>query len=161
MATTLSAHAHDFDFLAGAWNIHNRRLKHRLADSNEWEEFPATLEFRKILNGLANIDQFKAQFNGAPFEGVSLRVFNPATSQWTIYWMDTSKPALAEQVVGAFRDGRGEFFGEEEFNGRKVKLRFLWSETTTTKPRWEQAYFDEAKQEWETNWVMEFSKSKL
>lgn len=161
MRTTYSVHAHDFDFLAGEWSIHNRRLKHRLAGSNEWEEFPATLEFRKILNGLANLDQFHAQFEGAPFEGVSLRVFNPATEQWTIYWMDTNKPMLAEQVVGAFENGRGEFFGEEEFNGGKVKLRFLWSETTTTKPRWEQAYFDEAKQEWETNWVMKFSKSKL
>lgn len=135
MRTTYSVHAHDFDFLADARNIHNRRLKHRLADLDEGKEFPATVEFRKILNGLANVDQFEAQCNGASFEGVSLRVFNPATAQWTIYWMDTSKPMLAERVVGAFENGRGEFFGEEEFNGGKVKLRFLSSETTTNRPR--------------------------
>lgn len=156
-----STQARGFDFLEGKWHVHNRKLKTRLAGSNEWTEFPATLEFRKILNGLANIDQYRAAFDGEPFEGASLRVFNPATELWTIYWMDTHKPVLAEQVVGTFQDGRGEFFGEEEFNGHNVKLRFLWSETTTPRPRWEQAYFDEAKQEWETNWVMEFSQSKV
>lgn len=158
MNTIASSPASDFDFLIGAWRVHNRKLKTRLAASNEWLEFPATLEFRKILNGLGNIDQFQAEFDGKPFEGVSLRVFNPATGLWTIYWMDTNKPVLAEQVVGSFKDGRGEFYGEEEFNGRKVKLRFIWSEIATTSPRWEQAYFDEAQQNWETNWVTTFQK---
>lgn len=149
---------HDFDFLLGNWQVQNKRLKARLVGSKEWLEFPARLEEgRKILNGLALMDQYKAEFNGEYFEGVSLRIFNPATEQWTIYWMDTNHPVITEQVVGVFKDGVGEFYGEELFAGKPVKLRFIWSEITAQSARWEQAYFDEAREAWETNWIMEFT----
>ena len=104
-AMTLSKKS-DFDFLLGKWQVQNKRLKERLVGSNEWIEFPARLEGgRKFLNGLALMDQYKAEFNGEYFEGVSLRLFKPATEKWTIYWMDTSHPEMTEQVVGAFKDG--------------------------------------------------------
>ena len=151
----------DFDFLLGKWQVRNKRLRARLAGSNEWVEFPARLEEgRKVLDGLALMDQFKAEFDGEYFEGVSLRVFNPATERWTIYWMDTSHPEITEQVVGAFRDGVGDFYGEELFEGKPVKLRFIWSEITASSARWEQAYFDQAREVWETNWIMEFTRIK-
>ena len=159
-ATPARSNSSDFDFLMGRWHVQNRRLKARLVGSDEWIEFPATLEFGKILNGLANADQFKTEFNGETFEGVSLRVFNPATGLWTIYWMDTNRPILTEQVIGSFNNGRGEFYGEEDYNGRRVKLRFIWSEITKRSARWEQAYFDEATKEWETNWVMTFTRTE-
>ena len=104
------------------------------------------------------MDQYKAEFNSECFEGVSLRVFNPETEQWTIYWMDTSHPEITEQVVGGFKDRIGEFYGEELFKGKPVKLSFIWSETTATIARWEQAYFDERRDAWETNWIMAFTR---
>ena len=139
--------------------MRNRRLAARLAGSNEWIEFPARLEGgRKLLDGLALVDQYNSEFNGEYFEGVSLRVFNPDTEKWTIYWMDTGNPEVTEQVVGAFEDGVGEFYGEDLFEGEPVKLRFIWSEITATRARWEQAYFDESRDGWETNWIMQFTR---
>ena len=44
--------ASDFDFLPGEWTIQNRRLRKRLAGSDEWEEFEATSVARHILGGL-------------------------------------------------------------------------------------------------------------
>jgi len=149
----------DFDFLLGKWQVRSKRLKNRLVGSKEWIEFPAKLEGgRKLLNDLAILDQFKAEYNGEYFEGVSLRVFNPATKLWTIYWIDSSHPEMTEQVVGAFKDGKGEFYGEELFKGKQVKLRFIWSEITAISALWEQAYLDEEQNEWETNWIMEFTR---
>ena len=58
------------------------------------------------------------------------------------------------------KNGIGEFFGEEMFKGRMVKLRFLWSEITGNSARWEQGYYDEKTSEWETNWVMEFTRTE-
>src|SRR5262245_39278607 len=37
---TRTGDIHDFDFIAGAWTLQNRRLKRRLVGSNDWEEFP-------------------------------------------------------------------------------------------------------------------------
>ena len=30
---------HDFDFLVGVWHVAHRRLKERLANNDQWEEF--------------------------------------------------------------------------------------------------------------------------
>jgi hypothetical protein len=76
----------DFDFLIGKWTIHNRKLKTRLNNSTEWTEFEAAAECRTILNGFGNIDSFQTVFDGKPFEGMSLRLFNPKTRLWSIYW---------------------------------------------------------------------------
>lgn len=152
--------ATDFDFLIGKWHVQNRTLVGRLLGSNDWKEFPATLDVRQLLAGLANMDQFQMTINGDIFEGVSVRVFNPTTGLWTIYWMDTNHPELAEQAAGTFKDGVGEFFGEEILRDKKVKVRFIWSDIATTSARWEQAYFDQTSDEWETNWIMEFTRAE-
>ena len=149
----------DFDFLLGKWQVRNKRRNEWLVGSNEWTEFPARLEgSRKLLNDLVLMEQFIAEFNDEYFEGVSIRVFSPGTGQWTIYWMDTSHPEITEQVVGTFNDGVGEFYGEEMFKGKRVKLRFIWSEITERSARWEQAYFDDARNKWEANWIMQFTR---
>ena len=152
----------DFNFLLGDWQVQNKRLKACLADSDDWIEFPATLEgSRALLHGFVIIEQYIAEFDGEPFEGVSIRMYNPETEQWTIYWMDTNRHEMVKQVVGAFKDETGEFcgYGEELYMGKPVKMRFIWKDITATSARWEQAYFDEARGAWETNWIMEFTRS--
>ena len=99
---------HDFDFLIGDWRVLNRRLKRPLSDADEWSEFPATLEgSTQLLGGLALMERYVAELGGEPFEGVGLRLFNPATGEWTIYWMDTRGARLVEQVIGVFADRDG------------------------------------------------------
>lgn len=150
----------DFDFLPGHWTVENKKLKERLKNSNEWIEFPATLETREILNGLGSTDEFRATFPEGEFVGLSVRIVNPANDEWTIYWADTAHPELklTEQVSGFFEDGIGLFYGEEVHDGKKVRLRFLWKKETANTAQWEQAYWDEARDEWETNWIMVFTK---
>lgn len=151
----------DFDFLVGKeWDVRNRVLKQRLVGSTEWTEFDARLlDVRKILGGLGNIDRFVGSRDGAAFEAISFRIFNPKTRDWTIYWADTNSAKLTEQVVGRFESGVGEFLGQEMFAGRRVRLRFRWSEIGEHGARWEQAYYDEERETWETNWIMEFTES--
>lgn len=153
---------HNFDFLIGSWNVTNRRLKERLSNCTEWEEFQAQMETKPILNGLGLMDEMKSDHFGDMFIGLSIRMYNPKNNTWKIYWADTANPELLlkEQVVGSFSNGIGTFFGEEYFEGKKYKLRFLWKKETQDTAQWEQAYFDENNQEWETNWTMLFTAVK-
>ena len=153
-----SSEATDFDFLMGEWEVRDLRLAEWLTGSDEWNEYAATLDARPLLGGLANMDQFRGTLGGEPFEGVSLRLFDAEEKTWTIYWMDTNGPRLIEQVTGSFKDGVGEFFGEESFKGEPVPMRFLWKDITNDSARWEQAYYDEPNDAWETNWIMEFTR---
>ena len=66
---------YDFDILLGHWQVHNRKLKERLADCDDWETFTATLDVQSILNGLGNVDEFAAV--DSDFKGTTLRLFNP------------------------------------------------------------------------------------
>jgi hypothetical protein len=157
-AETAAPGRDDFDFLLGKrWRVRNTLLKERLAGSTETVEFEAVLEGgREIAGGWGNIDCFLATRDGEAFEGNSLRFFDPKTRRWTIHWVDSRNPVLRPQVEGTFENGVGTFLGEETFQGRKVKLRFLWKDIGPTSARWEQAYHDDEAGSWETNWIMEF-----
>lgn len=150
---------HNFDFLIGKWNVLNRRLKVRMNNCEEWIEFSAEMETKPILNGLGIMDEMKSAHFGDKFVGLSIRILNPVLNEWTIFWADTANPeiGLKEQVVGKFENGIGIFFGEEFYIEKKYNLRFLWKKETPNTALWEQAYYDEATQVWETNWTMFFT----
>ena len=147
----------DFDFLPGEWKIHNRRLRERLAASDEWEEFEATSVARTILGGVGNEDEYRTDHDGG-FIGMSFRFFDAETRQWIIYWADSRRPGMLEPpVVGSFSGDIGVFECDDTFRGKAIRVRYTWSGVTTPTPRWEQAFSPDEGETWETNWVMEFT----
>jgi hypothetical protein len=149
--------ARDFDFFMGRWKVHNRRLRKRLAGSDEWDEFEATSIARPLLDGMGNEDEFRTDYDGG-FIGMSFRFFDPDKKRWSIYWADTRRCGeLDPPVFGAFAGNTGIFEGEDTFESRPILVRFTWSGATTRTPRWEQAFSDDGGETWETNWVMDFT----
>ena len=152
--------AQDFDFFMGRWTVQNRRLTERLAGSDEWEEFESTSVAHPILGGLGNEDEFRTRHAGG-FIGMSFRFFDPVKRRWSIYWADSRRPGeLDPPVFGTFSGDIGVFEGEDEFEGRPIRVRFIWSGTKTRTPRWEQAFSVDGGETWETNWIMDFSPAK-
>jgi len=150
--------ARDFDFWMGSWRVQNRYLRKRLAGSEDWVEFEATVAAHPILDGMGNEDEFRTDYAGG-FIGMSFRFFNPTTRQWAIYWADSRRPGLLDPpVIGAFSGDTGLFEGADTFEGKPILMRFLWSRVTTTNPRWEQAFSADRGRTWETNWVMDFTR---
>jgi hypothetical protein len=148
----------DFDFLAGSWRIHNRRLKERLKGSNSWDEFEGRSVARKILGGLGNIDEITLHGKSGDVEGFTLRLYDPASRQWSIYWTSSFSGTLDIPMVGQFVDGRGEFYAQEPFEGKAVFSRFIWSDITDKSCRWEQALSPDGGRTWEINWIMELTR---
>lgn len=148
----------DFDFYQGKWKLKNKKLKTRLNNSTEWEEFESTQEMYKVLNGLGNIDNFLATFDGVPFEGMSVRLFNPKTRLWSIYWADSNEGVLQPPVIGSFDNNVAHFFTKDIFNNRKILVVFRWDVRDKENPIWSQAFSDDNGKTWEWNWYMYFSK---
>ncbi len=157
MNKQLQAGARDFDFFMGRWAISNRRLKERLKGCTEWVEFEATCVSRPLLSGLGNEDDFRAEWRPG-FVGMTVRLFNPKTQQWAIYWADHQGCAFEPPVFGAFRGDVGIFEGDDVLNGRPIRVRFTWSRLGADRARWEQAFSPDGGETWETNWVMEMSR---
>ena len=149
---------HDFDFYEGKWKLRNRKLKSRLNNSTEWTEFESTQEMYRVLNGLGNIDNYLATFDGVPFEGMSVRLFNPKTKLWSIYWADSNEGVLQPAVVGSFENNIGHFFAKDSFNGKEILVVFRWDVRDKENPIWSQAFSDDNGETWEWNWYMYFSK---
>jgi hypothetical protein len=155
--TVAGAGAHGFDFQTGRWKAHNRRLRARLRGSTEWDEFEATVVARPILGGQGNEDEYRTSYAGG-FIGMTFRLFNPATRQWSIYWADSRRGVLDPPVIGSFTGDTGTFEGTDAFEGRPIRVRFIWSRVSTAAPRWEQAFSEDGGKTWETNWIMDFTR---
>lgn len=151
---------HDFDFYMGKWRVHHRRLKDRLAGSQEWQEFEGTSEAWPILDGAGNIDDNVLELPAGSYRAISLRSFDPESDQWSIWWLDGRHPKgpLDPPVVGGFKDGVGTFLAEDTFNGQPITVRFIWSNITATSTRWEQAFSPDGGETWEINWIMESTR---
>jgi hypothetical protein len=61
--------------------------------------------------------------------------------------------------VGQFKNGRGEFYGTDTWNGKQVYVRFLWTNTNTDKPHFEQSYSEDGGKTWEVNWITDQTRS--
>ena len=148
----------DFDFFVGKWKVRNRKLKTRLNSCLEWEEFEATDECYKVLNGSGNINQFRAEFNGVPFEGMTLRLFNPKTKLWSLYWADSKFATLDVPQIGSFDGDIGNFYARDVFQGKDIIVQFQWDKTVQDAPVWSQAFSGDAGKTWEWNWYMNFER---
>ena len=143
----------DFDFEIGSWKIHLKRLQQRLAGSKTWDEFDGTSVTRKVWDGNANLEEFETDGPTGHIEGLTLRLYNPQSHQWSIYWANAKDAVLGQPMVGEFKNGRGEFYDQEPFNGRFILVRYIWSEITPNSAHFEQSFSDDGGKTWEVNWI--------
>src|SRR5688572_30049283 len=141
----------DFDFLVGKWLLKDKKLKSRLTNSNEWIEFESTVEMRKLLNGIGNMDIYKTMVDGKPFEGIAIRLFNPQTKLWSIYWADSNVGVMDPPVVGSFEGPIGKFYCKDKYKGKDIVVVFVWDKTDPNNPVWSQAFSPDNGKTWEVN----------
>ncbi len=156
---TTKSGAGAFDFLIGTWDVTSRRLVRPLTGSTAWDTHPASAICPgRFFEGRSSFDEITFPTKG--FRGLSLRLYDPASGDWSIYWANSRDGKLTPPVVGRFgEDGTGEFVGDDHHEDIPIRCRFLWSRITGTTARWEQAFSADDEQTWETNWVMDFTRS--
>jgi hypothetical protein len=151
---------HDFDFLVGHWRVHHRKLKQRLANNHEWIKFEGTLVSQPLMGGYANVDDDVFEVPGGTYRGVAPRMLDPKSGQWSIWWLDSRMPLapVDPPVRGSFRNGVGTFYADDTFNGKPIRIRFIWSTITRTTCHWEQAFSPDGGKTWEVNWEQDLER---
>jgi hypothetical protein len=153
--------AHDFDFLIGDWKVHLRRLPDRLVGSNKWIEYDGISRHKKILGSNANLEDFEVDGHeqGQHIKAQTLRLYNPDSHQWSIYLLDIDKGVLSlPPVVGQFSGRREEFYDQEDYKGRAILVRYVWSDISPQSARMEQSFSADGGKSWEVNWICELSR---
>jgi hypothetical protein len=147
---------HDFDFAHGSWRITLTRLAKPLSGSSEWVDYKGSSLCRPIWDGRANVDEFsvRSEATGAVIDGLTVRLYDPERAEWSLYWANARTGMSLPPTVGRFDgEGTGAFYDEEDFEGRRILVRYLWSDITSTSAHFEQSFSADGGATWEPNWI--------
>jgi hypothetical protein len=151
---------HDFDFEIGTWKTRLKRLAKPLSGSKTWLEYQGTSVVRKVWDGRANLLELEVEGEKGPIEGLSLRLYNPESHQWSLNFSNSRVGTLTSPVFGEFRDGRGEFYGVDALGSRAILVRFIITRNSEDSYHFEQAFSDDAGKTWEVNWIADDTQIK-
>ncbi len=152
-AATARDGSHDFDFEIGTWKTHLSRLDHPLTGSHTWIQYEGISVVRKIWEGRANMVELEVDGPTGHVEGLNLRLYNPQSHQWSLNFANVKGGTLSVPTVGEFKNGRGGFYDQEEFNGRMILVRNVWMDLTANSCRFEQSFSADGGKTWEPNWI--------
>lgn len=144
----------DFDWAIGRWKMKLRRLKKPLSGSTEWNEFVGTTRAIPFWDGKGQLEEFNVDSPVVGrIDGITVRLYSPTSRQWSLNWANQKKGSFDVPTVGEFKDGRGEFFDMEIYEGRQILVRYLWSNITPTSAHFEQSFSTDGGKTWEVNWI--------
>ncbi len=144
----------DFDFELGRWTMKLKKLKNPLHGSHEWIEFTGTSATRPLWSGKAQVEELEVDSPIAGhIEGMTVRLYSPTAHQWSLNWANQKNGRFDVPTVGEFKDGRGEFFDQELFEGRMILVRYVWSNITPKSAHFEQSFSEDGGKTWEVNWI--------
>ncbi|MCD0470764.1 hypothetical protein [Flavobacterium sp. JAS] len=150
----------DFDFELGKWKTKLKVLKNPLSNSTTWNEYEGTTNVIGICDNRSNVVELNVKGLTGQIVGISLRLFNPKTNQWSLNFANIRDGNLVTPSIGSFKEGRGEFFNEDTFNGKKILVRFIISVITPNSCHFEQAFSTDDGKTWEINWIADDTRIK-
>jgi len=151
--STLRDGQHDFDWQLGSWKIHMQRLQHPLTGSTKWTELDGTVVVRKVWDGRANLAEIVTNGPSGHLEFLSMRLYNPQSHQWSLNFASSNSGTLGVPMIGEFKNGRGEFYDQETFDGRMILVRFVFTADSPDSTRDEQSFSEDGGKTWEVNWI--------
>ena len=150
---------HDFDFNIGTWNTHIQRLQKPLSGSTSWVQLNGTVTVRPIWGGRAQYEEIEADGATGHFEGMTLFLYNPESHQWTQTYASSRAGSLNPSLTGGFKDGRGELFGVDQYGGRAILVRTVWSDIKPDSHHFEQSFSEDGGKTWEPNFVATLTRA--
>jgi hypothetical protein len=151
--------AHDFDPLFGNFNYHLHRLVHPLSASSDWTDLTGTGACYRVWDGRAQLDTIEVDGSSGHIEGLTLRLYDPTSHQWRLYWANSRIGRLDPPQIGDFHDGHGDFYTTDTINGKTILVRYDWSRMTSGTPHFEQAFSSDGGKNWEVNWITEQTRT--
>jgi hypothetical protein len=146
----------DFNFEYGTWRTHYRLLRERLVGSHAWYDCYGTSVIRPFWGGGGNLEDGDLKCPHRYVGGVTLRLYNPQTHQWTLWWGTRQLGVSPPPQIGHFEaSGVGRFYAYDTWHGTPIVCRFQWTKINGN-PHFEQAFSTDNGRTWETNWITDY-----
>jgi hypothetical protein len=144
---------HDFDFNVGTWHTHIRYLRHPLSKQESWTTFDGTVVVKPLWGGQGEYEEIEADGPVGHFEGLTLFLYDKQAQQWAQYFSNSNDGQIGTGEIGAFKDGRGDFYGQDTVDGKTVLVRMVWDDITPTTHHVEQSFSADGGKTWEANFI--------
>ena len=149
---------HDWDFLLGTWRTHYMRLSKILQHDHTWFPCSGTSTITPFWKGEGNIEDGDLSCPHQYIRGLTVRLYNPVTHQWALWWATRRAGITEPPQVGHFdANGVGLFYSDDTYRGTPVIVRYKWTHFHG-KPRFEQAFSTDHGKTWETNWTTNYTR---
>lgn len=145
--------SHGFDFLAGEWIAHSRRMD----EEGQWHETTNPWRVEPVLGGCAFVDYVDGDFGSGRFRGMGTRYYEPEADRWYVTWMSTDAPGVLQSWEGGFDEvGAGDFYQEIDTpDGAMIsRIRFRWKDMRDDTVEWEHALSRDGGETWSPTWQM-------
>jgi len=153
------ADGHAFDFDLGTWHTQSSRLMQPLTGSTTWADLEGQTVVHRVWDGRANLAEYVGDGPAGHVQLLALRWFNPNTHEWNLDFATPKVGTLDEPPgVGQCKDGRCEFYDQEEINGRQIWVRFSIWKISDDSAQSEQAFSDDGGKTWEVNWINKYTR---
>jgi hypothetical protein len=148
----------DFEFLAGSWKVHHRKLKTGPASANDWELFEGEATVWSALGGIASIEELRVPSRN--FSGMGIRLLDVTKRLWADYWVSGRDGILTPPPMwGGFENGVGTWLADDTDEGAPIKVRGVWDRITPSSCRWHQAVSRDGGKTWEGSWFMDWVRA--
>jgi hypothetical protein len=149
-----------FEPLLGRWNYQLKRRLNPLTGSSQWVDLSGTGECIPLWSGRAQLDTINVDGSTGHIEGLTLRLFNPQTHEWRLYWANGKDGRVVSPQVGHFTAGHGEFYAQDTLDDKSIQIKFDWSALQSKLPHFEQSFSNDGGRSWEVNWITEQSRAE-
>jgi hypothetical protein len=144
---------HDFDPLLGSWKYRLKRRTNPLTGSANWVDLTGTGVCYPLWNRTAQLDTFLVDGPKGRIEGLTLRLYNPKSRQWRLYWANSKDGIVSVPQIGEFNKGRGEFYAQDTLDDKSILIRYDWTALPSPSPHFEQSFSEDGGKTWEVNWI--------
>jgi hypothetical protein len=140
------------------WHTHIRRVLNPFSSSPEFMELNGTVTVRKVWDGRAQLEEIEADGPKGHWEGMTLFLYNPQSHQWSQSYIGSQDGELEAPMIGEFKDGRGELFSGDTFDGKSVLARGVWSNIMPDSHRFEISYSDDGGKSWVPTFIADLTR---
>jgi hypothetical protein len=150
---------HDFDPLLGSWDFRLKRRINPLTGSTTWVDLKGTGVCYPLWDGRAQLDTVLLNGDSGKIQGLTLRLYNPKSHQWRLYWANSKDGVVVVPQIGQFKNGHGEFYAPDTLDDRSILVKFDWTRLATASPHFEQSFSADGGQTWEVNWITDQTRN--
>jgi hypothetical protein len=156
-------HMQDLSWFIGDWDVHSHMLLD--ADKDEWIDEDLKTQHTYEMGGNLIFEHFGGPLGGTPFEGWSLRKYNPNTGNWEQRWADVGPGGFANWMgrwdaeTNTFT-GYAQRFIDDEFNlTGDTGAREIFDNITDDGFDWRYEQTSDGGMTWAVTWTLTYKRA--